>query len=459
MKCPYCGHTNDWDKDQCLMCGRVIAYLRDRVLLGQQFAFFEASEEQPILVTLIPPSTCEEEEHRFTRPTIVSRHEYGVRLERRPVGGAPRPEKGLLPGPSLPGPVWRRDPHEPFELPALDFPRLDLMAVTTDRKVYRVGDKVHIFIAAPDAAGGEVALEVMLDEQEGSHQVGVKLNQAGLGLTHLAGLEAGEYSVVVSLPDRSGAKAKCRFTCADLKLSALTANLESRILRGTQLSVVLDLTRHAAPYNGPVELVVRNAGRVVYQGQAEARAGRLEADLPLEPLTLGDVTLEVTTPEEDVAILPGLGVDWQVWDKIPINALDPPVEAATVPFPDADGEIRGLYYGHKSDTSSPFRLERLVGTEGRIQACRDVPLAHLLVFDPLSGEGRKLEFEGLKAGDVLRFEVGSPYAVFVLGAFMGRALPYEAWGVVMRPVELGASLDAPEEAAPGASVSVRVLVR
>jgi hypothetical protein len=46
-----------------------------------------------------------------------------------------------------------RHVDEPFDLPAPDFPRLHLVAMATDRQVYRPGDQVHIFVAAPDAAG------------------------------------------------------------------------------------------------------------------------------------------------------------------------------------------------------------------------------------------------------------------------------------------------------------------
>jgi hypothetical protein len=39
---------------------------------------------------------------------------------------------------------------------------------------------------------------------------------------------------------------------------------------------------------------------------------------------------------------------------------------------------------------------------------------------------------------------------------MGRALPYEAWGSVLRPVDLKASLSTPAQALPGATISVSV---
>jgi hypothetical protein len=456
MKCPYCGHINDWSEDQCLMCGRDIAYVRGRVMLGGQFVFVEASQEQPIRVTLMPAGGREEEEGCFTQPSIVSRHEYGVKLERRPIERrAPEPGMWEPPPASIPGPG--RDPDRPFVLPALDLPALDLMAVTTDRKVYRPGDEGHLFIAAPDAAGREAQLAVAREEAETAPPTRVKLDQAGLALARFADLEAGEYTATLSLPDRPAPEARCTFTCAEVARSPLKAALVSHAFEGYGFSFVLELTQLGAPYDGPLKLVVRNADRVVYEGRARAHAGRVDVDLDLKPLSFGDVTLEMTTPGGYEASIDVPRADWEAWDKISLSQLDPPVEAALAHFHGAEGETRGLHYVHnKPQEHDPFALGRFIATEGQLLARRDSRLVHLLVFDPLSRKGCKLEFQDVKKGDLLRFEVATPYSIFVLGAFMGRALPYEGWGVVLRPVDLAASLDAPEEAAPGAAVSVRV---
>jgi hypothetical protein len=121
--------------------------------------------------------------------------------------------------------------------------------------------------------------------------------------------------------------------------------------------------------------------------------------------------------------------------------------------------MRGLHYAHRPEEQTSFSLESHLANEARIRARCKASLVHLVVFDPLSGAQRSLEFQDVQPGDVLSFEVGSPYALFTLGAlepFLGRALPYEAWGVVMRPAVLAASLAAPEAAAPGAAISVRL---
>jgi hypothetical protein len=453
MKCPYCGHVNEWSDDQCQMCRRDVAHLRERVFLGNQFTFFEASPEQPIRVRLTPVGTEEGEDQRFTQPTIISRHEYAVRLERDPSRSTPQPEPKEEPRLSLPG-IYR-DSRKPFDMPALEFPPLNLAVVTTDRQVYRRQDEVHIFLAAPGAAGQEAELQVELADQP-VYQARVTLDQAGLGLAQLADLEEGEYTARMTFPGQPAMQASCSFICAEFIPSALALTVESHTLEGQHLTCVLKVTQFGDPYTGSLDLAVDNGGHAVYQGQAQASAGRLEADLKLEPLTFGDVTIEATTPQGHAAAAVCRRLIWEDWDRVTLSPLDPPVKAALIPVHGVQGEMRGLHYARGDEEHSLFSLESVVGLEGRIVARRKADLVHLLVFDPLTGEHQKLEFQAVEAGDVLRFHVASPYTIFTLGAFMGRALPYEAWGVVLRPVDLRASLDAPPEAAPGAIISVRV---
>jgi hypothetical protein len=447
MKCPYCGHANPWRQDECQNCQADIGYLSQRVFLGRQFAFFEASEAQPIRVDLTPAAASQAEERRFTRPAIVSRHAYHIGL-----GGEVSDESG---------PAWpwfrsrERDPVPPPVLPALEFATLDLVTVVTERKIYRPGDEVHIFAVGLGAANQEAELELKLAGQRVYH-TRVGLNQAGLYLGRFADLEEGEYHVSLTLPGRPTARAECHFSCAEFSLSPLTARLDAHSLEGQRLSFVLKLTLLGAPYDGPVELALRSGQRLVEKQAGQARAGRLAAEFELGWTAWEALTIEVTTPDGNTAALALPNTGWVERERITLSRLDPPVEAALLPFGQAEGTIRGLHYAHQPEEDTPFALLDLVAGQGRIQARRAAPLVHLVVFDPLSGQSRPLEFPDVRAGDVLSFEVSSPYAVFTLGAFMEGALPYEAWGVVIRPVALEAWLDVPEEALPGSPISARI---
>jgi hypothetical protein len=447
MKCPYCGHANPWRQDECQNCQADIGYLSQRVFLGRQFVFFEASEAQPIRVDLTPAGAGQAEERRFTRPAIVSRHAYHIGL-----GGEVSDEGG---------PAWpwfrsrERDPLPPPVLPALEFATLDLVTVVTERKIYRPGDEVHIFAVGLDAANQEAELELKLAGQRVYH-TRVRLNQAGLYLGRFADLEEGEYLVIFTLPGRATARAECSFSCAEFSLSPLTARLEAHSLEGQRLSFVLNLTRLSAPYDGPLELALRSGQRLVKKQAGQAQAGRLAAEFELGWTAWESLTIEVTTPDGNTAALALPNSGWVERERISLSRLDPPVEAGLLPFVQAEGTIRGLHYAHQPEEDTPFVLLDLVADQGRIQVRRDAPLVHLVVFDPLDGQRRPLEFPDVRAGDVLSFEVGSPYAVFTLGAFMEGALPYETWGVVIRPVALEAWLDVPDEALPGSPISARI---
>ena len=132
MKCPYCGHVNDWNQLDCQGCGAGIAHVRNRVGIGHQFGFFDAAPEAPILVGLTPVGAAERQEQRLTQPTIVSRHAYRIDLGQAPPG---EPGPGEQPALSR----WGLGYSAPGRLAALDFPTLELLAVVTDRQVYRPG--------------------------------------------------------------------------------------------------------------------------------------------------------------------------------------------------------------------------------------------------------------------------------------------------------------------------------
>lgn len=449
MKCPACGTVNPLQRDECAQCGASVAYLRDNVYLGRQFAFFDASPAQSMVVDLAPAGQTEPTEHRFTAPTIISRHEFAVHL-----GPASVDEE-----PSLPRRLFQRSRWQvdlPEVLPIVELPALDLVTVTTDRKIYRPEDEVHVFVVGLNCAGQEAELEVKLAGQR-VYQARVTLNDAGLHLHRYAGLEEGEYTVAVNVDDRPGARAECTFSCAEFTLSPLIAVLESHQVDREQLGVQLRLTQLNVPYDGTVEVGLRSGDRALETQSVQVKDGALAAQFDLRRWwAWGALTLEIVTPEGNTATvaLPGTGLEER--QRVRISPLDVPVEASLAPFAGAEGEVRGLHYAHVREADTPFELLDFIASQGRLCAIRDAPLVHVLAFDPVTQTRRRFEFRDVSAGDELTFDVDAPYSVFTLGAFMARGHPYEAWGVVIRPVELAASVDAPATAVPGQPIVARV---
>jgi hypothetical protein len=337
------------------------------------------------------------------------------------------------------------------------------MTVVSDRMIYNPGETAHIFIAAPGAGGWEVDLELRLDGQA-VYQARENLNEAGLYLGRYPDLEEGEYIAAVTLPERPEARAECTFLCTQFDPSALKVALDSHSFEDGKLIFVLTLTQAGAPYAGPVDLALRIDEHEIYKDQREVRDGRLKAGFRFKKEAGGVLRIEVTAPGGRAATttLPSIG--WEQFQKtteITLSTIDPPAEVALRPFGDADAEIRGLHYRRRAEgdeeEETPFTLARLASTQGQIRAQVDASLVRVLVLDPFGGRPQALEYREVKAGDVLSFDVGGPYAVFTLGAYTtDRILPYEAWGTVIRPLALNASLDVPEAAEAGATIAARV---
>ena len=152
MFCPSCLTPNAPDEGECQHCRADLAGLRQRVSIGAQFVFADASPRRPVALSLDG-----EEPQIFTKPTLLSRHRHGLAFGESHHRPTRRRQKPARPGVDLP------------RLPAPAGP--DLTAVITERKIYRPRDEAHIFIVAPDARGGQVEMEVeeLPEEERGEY--------------------------------------------------------------------------------------------------------------------------------------------------------------------------------------------------------------------------------------------------------------------------------------------------
>lgn len=449
MRCPFCGAAAVLSERFCARCHVDIDYLEKRVYPGRQFVFVYAVSSQPIVLDLVASNETQPTERRFSEPSIVARHEFAVHF-------GPSRSKRII------GPWGRMIPTNiPEVLPQLDLHTMDLVTVITDRKIYRRQDEVHIVAIGPGCAGQEVELEVQLSGQR-VYQAKAVLDSAGLHLRRYDGLDEGEYRVLLRLAQRPDVQAQCAFSCAEFTLSPLIATLESHQIDGDRLRLEVKLTQLTAPYSGPVQLKLLSGERTLLKQAAKADQGRLAAELNLTEewwwLRQEALRIELVTPEGNTATIPLPGAGSEEREHIQLCPLDRPVEASLAPFSGQEGTARGLHYGYSRIQDTPFELLGVVAAEGRLRALRDAALLHLLVFNPMDGSHRRLEFGNVKAGDELSFAVDAPYSLFTLAAFMARGEPFEAWGVVIRPVALQARLEAPDTALPGQVMVARVEV-
>jgi len=457
MFCPSCLSPNSPNAQLCGSCEADLEGLPRRVSVGAQFLFVDASPRQPVALAIDGG-----EPQAYSAPLIVSRHSHEVTLGNvfvQPMGN----EAG-------------REPL-PVDLPRLAAPAgPELAAVITDRKIYRPREEAHVFIVAPDLPSGSVEMEVQLAGQQISKDR-VELDEAGTALRPLADLEEGEYTVLIRrqadaphdklrsalgrgrlAPEPAGQPVQCTFSVAEFSLSPLVARLEQHRYdpASGELAFRLYLMALSVPYSGAVELGLQCAesgNRVVATQRAEARDGLVDGAFDVRAFG-GPFRIQVTTPGGETATVYLPGSAKAERERITLCPLGRVAEAGLLPG-EGTQEVRGLHVSYDGEERTPLRLESVVGETGRLVAMQPAAVVQIVTIQPLSGKVETHEFRDVQAGATLEFPVEAPYTLFMAGQISMRWV-YEAWGVVVRPVELAAGLLAPGTALPGAEIAVRV---
>ncbi len=442
MYCPQCLTANDPGATHCAHCRADVTGLNDHVYAGKQFVFARASDKRPVALALDGGAP-----EVVASPTIHSRHLHSIALG-----------EGYVDFSHL-----TRSLHPPEAAPEL--PRLpapagpDLTAVITERKIYRPKEEARIFLLAPDAPGGEVEMEVLLAGQQITKER-VTLDEVGLALRPYSDLEEGEYRVLVRRRDEKGefnsGPVQCTFSVAEFSLSPLTAILEEHSLVSGSLRFRLRLMALSVPYEGSVELGLQCkvcGGRVVATQQATAALGVVEAAFDISGHG-GPFHVQITTPGGETASVAFPGTERSERERVTLCRLGREADAGLLPGEDTS-EVRGLHVGYGGAQTTPLRLESAVAPYGRLSVDYRALAAQVVLFDTLSGDTTVLEFGPLGRGDILEFPVAAPYTLFTVG-LLTEERAYEAWGIVIRPLDLEARLLAPESAAPGAEIAIRV---
>ncbi len=431
MFCPKCLFPNPEGADLCVVCGADVIGGRERVSVGGQFLFADASQRKPVALSLDGADAL-----LLTNPTIISRYVHGIGFGNAWI----QPSK------------FRKEEYKPeIELPRFPPPAgPDLTAVITDRKIYRPKDEARIFIVAPDAPGAEVEMEVQLAGQQITKDH-VTLDQAGLALRSFADLEEGEYTVLIRRsPDRG---VTCTFSVAEFSLSPLIARLESHTYDAGRLTFRLRVMALSVPYDGKAELALQSGALVVETKEVRVRDGLVEASFEAKEHE-GPFRVQVTTPGGETASVFFPGTAKTERERITLCPLGRVAAGGLLPG-DGTRPVRGLHVGYDGEENTPLRLESAVADAGRLIADRKTSTVQVVTFHPLTGATTVYDWTDVEPGGVLDFPVEAPYTLFTVGLIASRQC-YEAWGVVVRPQELSARLCAPERAEPGAEIAVRV---
>jgi len=394
----------------------LIEKLGDSVLLGNWFAFLRAnwlqrSGMEPLLalsgLTAGPPKSA-----------ILFRGK----------------DELTLPGASI-------SPHA--------LPGAHLVSLTSDKMLYRANrDTVRLLIAAPLQANAALTLRLRLNGNDYADYK-LTLDRYGLCLWSLSGLPEGEY--VATLEGIDGAES--RFEVAEYRLSPLNAELAEQSMSGQVLRYTLAISAFGQPYAGVVEVELQERGQRV--GKRETlRCNRQGQCRGVVTLTgAGPYTLNVFAGERSATVALK-GSEQERRETLVISELGELRQVSLLPMPQSN-QWRGLYITRGGSNNEPFVVQRVVGSEAEITPRAPVELLKVVVVDAVHATSKELVFENLPAGETLRVPVDAPYSVLLLGAFIDDQA-WEGWCTVLRPGDLQLQCEAPEEARPGARITVKL---
>jgi hypothetical protein len=327
------------------------------------------------------------------------------------------------------------------------FARPDLISLTSDKALYRVGkDTVRLLIASPQRPNADLKLTLRLS---GNHYASynVTLDEYGLCLRGLAGLPEGEYEATLEGTEVSAA----RFEVAEYRLAPLTADLVKREMEGTTLSFTLRLAAFGQPFTGEVEveLVERNT-RVGKRQQLKPDAeGRCSGKVELTGA--GPYTLNVIAGER-TATVALKGSEQERREAITISELGKVQELSLLPLPGAE-VCRGLYIAERGTNTSPFLVSDVIGEKVNVIARAGADLLRVVMVAPATGEVIETLQENVAPGTQFSIKTPAPYGALVVGAFVnGKA--WEGWCAVVRPSELALEITTPTKAKPGERVKL-----
>jgi hypothetical protein len=342
----------------------------------------------------------------------------------------------------------------PVQIQPQGFGFPELVAVITDKMLYREGDDtVRVVVYAPRATGA-VTLRLQLNGADLS-KVQVDVDENGLGLFELRDPVAGSYEV-------SSGAAKASFTVAAYKLAPLTGRLEQVRIEGSKGAEKLHFTAlletYGAPLTGSVKVTLVDMGMLPPAHRAsltlEADAsGRLEGSLPLSGAGPFSLQVQSTRDALKTASLPLPGSRQEERDELELSAWGPRTVARLVPFEGAH-EQRGLWIGSGGESrSTPVHLAQ-EGGRARLRFRADIDAWRVVVVDVHKGSFQELSGGPTEAGTNMDLPLSGTWTLVLAGlSYLGNR--WEGRAAIVLPGKQ-VQVQAPKVAGPGEEVEVKL---
>lgn len=334
----------------------------------------------------------------------------------------------------------------------VNFNTLMMGAVVTDRKVYKPGDKIHLFAFVPQKPENKFTYTILKNDQDFLKEEG-ETDEKGVFTDTINGLEDGAYRVSMKFDDSPGII--CTFTVARHTLSFMRASLVSHSYMEGEMPYSLSVIMGDIPYTGRLKagLYCDYCRAVVLEQDMESTEGFAEGKFLLEGHT-GPFSLVLTTPggESATIFIPGTRSD--VREIVRLSGMGEIIDGSLLPSEALTARNRGIYYGSTGTTTVPVILDEMVDEKAVLRVTSNLDHLVINIYSPISGTFQEIEQRNVKKGSVIELNPPHPLSVLSVGS-IGKDC-YETFSLLMKPEKMELEINAPEKGKPGQEIDITV---
>jgi len=327
-------------------------------------------------------------------------------------------------------------------------PKLRLLQVTTDRKIYQPGEMARVLIVNLGRPGSQVDLNIYLNNNL-FYRESVNVDDYGFAIFEFDDLEIGEYSVEVK---SDGYVARSKFTVAPFKLSVLQASLRKYAIMDSYLSAIVELSKLNIPFSGicNVGLYCGFCNATIVKKNVEFKEGVAKVDFDISGHT-GPFQLHFTLEDGTTASLSIPHTRMGEREKVVLSTIGKIFSVSLVPV-EKSIEARGLYIIETGSRASPLLLNEVVSEKIELKVIDSFSILTVVLYNPLSGEIIVHEFNDLQEGQTLSFDSFKPLTFVFIGGLSDDI--YETSFALIYPEKLKVEIDSPLHVTPGEEFEV-----
>lgn len=339
-----------------------------------------------------------------------------------------------------------------------------LNSISTDKKLYRPSEDVHLLIARSGKPNLETQI-VFFESGQESFRRTVLLNSAGVGELMLSQLPVGNYKAeFADLADESDPP---RFVVAEYRLAPLVAEVQNfRIEPSSNKKksssqpttiVAIKLTTFGNQAEGIANFDLLDDGEVIANVRVEVSDGvavvkfpcsgnntlTVNVQMELDPSHTATVELKGTSKSERLVTL--------------FSRIGPNTEGSLAPT-SKSRNVRGLQLEENGISRCPIHLQTLHDGTFRLEVKQDVvdlQVRLINLCEPTSAPIHDDVLGNSNAGQTFVLNGLGPMTLVCLGGFVD-GNPWEVFGTVISPTRIDAEINVPEVVEPGQDIDVKI---